>query len=610
MEDDHAYSVELAATDPQASQPDAILIPLKPHQRAALYKAKCMESGQSLRYRMDDPARHIPDMYSRTQVTFRGTFDIECNMGILGDIVGYGKTLTALAIIAATPVHQIHNTSHDVYSYHDRHYAYMRVTCPRREEAAPNEFIYTTLAVVPRGPVFVQWANAIREQTTLRLLVVESVPQIRRQLPPQGSPFHVIKEFFERYDIVLIKSTTLKGLMDHYDVPYQTHPLKAWGRIMVDEAHDILNKVPLFSWKFLWLISGTYPAILATYGSRHQLPYGIRELLTYERINLMLIKGQTNFVTQSFTVPQPFEHWYLCHIPQYLVAIQPFLSPNVQERINANDIAGAVRELGGKNETEDDILDLLTREIKRDIRNKEHEISYVENLEMSEDTKAARLVTLRADLTRLQDRYVSLTQRVSQLSEKPCPVCMENFTNPIVLPCTHVVCGSCLLQWMNTRCACPECRTPVQSQKLIAIVKQKTHEVSGQPVILLSKEDTLLKILHDKPHGRFLVFSRCDSTFTRLTEKLIASNISHAEIKGSTPYMMKLLERFRDGQLRVILLNTHHAGSGIDISCATDVVIFHSMGLDKMQAVGRAQRVGRTVPLHIHNLCYPNEMDV
>lgn len=84
--------------------------------------------------------------------------------------------------------------------------------------------------------------------------------------------------------------------------------------------------------------------------------------------------------------------------------------------------------------------------------------------------------------------------------------------------------------------------------------------------------------------------------------------ISHAEIKGSTSTMMRILEQFRNHELKVILLNTYHAGSGIDMSCATDVVIFHNMGLDKMQAVGRAQRVGRTTPLHIHNLCYPDEM--
>jgi len=38
------------------------------------------------------------------------------------------------------------------------------------------------------------------------------------------------------------------------------------------------------------------------------------------------------------------------------------------------------------------------------------------------------------------------------------------------------------------------------------------------------------------------------------------------------------------------------------------VIIFHSMGLDKLQAIGRAQRVGRTTELYIHNLTYEHEI--
>jgi SNF2 family DNA or RNA helicase len=72
--------------------------------------------------------------------------------------------------------------------------------------------------------------------------------------------------------------------------------------------------------------------------------------------------------------------------------------------------------------------------------------------------------------------------------------------------------------------------------------------------------------------------------------------------------MMNILNSFKNSKIKVILLNTFHAGSGIDISFATDVIIFHSMGLYKTQAVGRAQRVGRIDKLFIHNLCYEQEI--
>lgn len=89
---------------------------------------------------------------------------------------------------------------------------------------------------------------------------------------------------------------------------------------------------------------------------------------------------------------------------------------------------------------------------------------------------------------------------------------------------------------------------------------------------------------------------------------MIDNNIKFDFLKGNTNHMMNILEKFKLGELKVILLNTQYAGSGIDINFATDVIIYHSMGIDKQQAIGRAQRVGRTEQLFIHNLCYEHEM--
>jgi ERCC4-related helicase len=73
--------------------------------------------------------------------------------------------------------------------------------------------------------------------------------------------------------------------------------------------------------------------------------------------------------------------------------------------------------------------------------------------------------------------------------------------------------------------------------------------------------------------------------------------------------MMNVLKDFKNGTINVILLTTQYAGYGIDINFATDVVIFHSMAVDKQQAIGRAQRVGRTNNLIVHNLCFEHELE-
>ena len=111
---------------------------------------------------------------------------------------------------------------------------------------------------------------------------------------------------------------------------------------------------------------------------------------------------------------------------------------------------------------------------------------------------------------------------------------------------------------------------------------------------------------------RFLVTSfdgellKTNKTLTTLD--LNNNNITYAELKGNTSHMVNILNDFRNSKIKVILLNTLYAGSGIDISFATDVIIYHQMGLHKNQAIGRAQRVGRVNQLYIHNLCYEQEM--
>lgn len=182
---------------------------------------------------------------------------------------------------------------------------------------------------------------------------------------------------------------------------------------------------------------------------------------------------------------------------------------------------------------------------------------------------------------------------------------MELITNPILIECTHIFCGGCLMKWFKTNNNCPCCRTMINSMdKLIAIVD--TNNKTEKEENILNKEDTLLKILNSKPTGKFLIFSKNENTFDNI--KSLLTDYKYDMLKGNTSHMVNVLNKFKNGELNIIFLNTQYAGSGIDISDATDIIIFHKMGIDKEQAIGRAQRVGRTTELYIHNLCYEHEL--
>jgi SNF2 family DNA or RNA helicase len=283
-----------------------------------------------------------------------------------------------------------------------------------------------------------------------------------------------------------------------------------------------------------------------------------------------------------------------------------------------NDISGAIKELGGSSETEEELVTIVLTDIDKDISNTEKEIAFVESLDLETDVAEGRVKTLRNELQRYINRKISIETRLKEVVTTTCSICYDTLSNPIYLSCSHIFCGHCIFTWISANARtrngggasggvnCPECRTAIDSTKIIAIVKEKI--VNDTIMMILSKEDQLLDIIQRKPDGHFLIFSRMDTSFGRLSRILSTHHISHSEIKGSTNHMMSILDQFKQNNIRVILLNTYHAGCGIDISIATDVIIYHSMNQEKIQAVGRAQRVGRTTPLTIHNLCYPHEM--
>lgn len=620
--DHYEYDIEIDEYAPRTQQPNKIKLPMKPHQLAGLYKALKMENEGIIKYNI----KNLNDFFNITNVLynrrvnsynngFDGKLEVSTNLGIMGDIVGYGKTITALSIIASNKLDNIHINEENVRSYNNiKSYSYFTASCKNYVIPQKNIMINSTLIIVPRGPVYMQWEESIKKYTSLNYLAIDNLNFIKKKLPQyDGTNEQTIYSFFNKYDIVLIKNTTLKVFFDYYMHMGQYNIVKYWKRIMVDEAHDIINKIPLLKYYYLWLISGTYQELCKkSINSHFSLLYLIKDFLNDEYINLMLIRGTHQFVKNSFKIPVAIEKYYLCKLSIQLSAIRNFISSSVLEKINANDITGAIKELGGKNENENSIIDLVTKELNRDIANKEREKEYIEGLDIPQDNKNTRLKNNENELKNLNEKLNDLTDRISELSTKSCSICMDNYSNPVLLECTHTFCGACLLNYINSNSnasSCPLCRVAISPDKIIAITDTEIKSPkSDDGDKILSKEETFLNIIKNKPNGKFLVFSRIDNGFNKIIEKMNDNNIQYALLKGSTSHMMNILNKFRNGEIKIILLNTQYAGSGIDINFATDVIIFHSMGLDKQQAVGRAQRVGRTDQLYIHNLCYEHEM--
>ena len=622
---DLTYDIEIDSNSLRCGQPIRIKKLLKPHQLACLYKAIYMENVGSITYKnnsqnRDVNLRNIPN-----------TIKISTNIGIIGDIVGYGNTLTALSIIAHNPLDKIHINTTRIHSFHSsKAYNYFTAVSENLNLHNSDNMISSTLIIVPRGPVYVQWEKTLKESTDLKYIAIDDLNYIKKNLPIfKNNNERAIIDYFNQYDVVLIKNTTLDRLLNYYNTPVSNirHFIYNWKRIMIDECHDIINKIEIFNYLFIWLISGTYfnmcNKISSTSYSQY---YNIKDILREDYINYVLVKCNKEFVKESFKIPPIIEHYHLCKMSKYLRVIKKYINSSILDKINANDISGAIKDLGGKNETEEGIATLICADMNKNLSNKQKEREYTLGLDILEEVKANRIKTIDNEIVIIEGKIKDLTERITEINTKICSICLDNVTHPIILECTHIFCGSCLFNFLNSHTynstnikKCPDCRAEIKStENLTAIVTTKDDNANNIVIPedntnkigkgILNKEDTLLEILKNKPDGKFIVFSRVD-VFTKIIKLLVSNNITFAELKGNTSHMMNVLKDFKNGLINVILLTTQYAGYGIDINYATDVIIFHSMAVDKQQAIGRAQRVGRTNNLIVHNLCFEHELE-
>jgi len=614
------YELELNESNYYAKQPESILLQLKPHQLTSLYKAIDMENKAELNYKISDSYFFNNNQVSSSSIyrpmipsslsSNNSIVDVKVatNIGILGDKVGYGKTLLALSLIAANDLNNIHINPNYTKTHNNgyRTYNYLSITYKNNLIKREPDIINSTLVVVPRGPVFVQWEETAKQHTTLKVLSITNLNFIKNNIPRYtGENAMEIINYFETFNLILIKNTTLKVLCDYLS----NFPIiKNWKRIIIDEAHDIVSKMPIhMNYHYTWLISGTYTDLLKSYNTSYYT-IGIRDILNENLINLVLVKNSEKFIKNSFDIPEPIEKFYLCKLPSNYLIARKFLNTSVMDKVNANDFIGAIKELGGKSETEDNIVELISKELKKELRNKERERDYINDLDISIDDKEQKLKKIDAEIEVQKSKITDLTERIKSLSTNNCIICMDIVKNPIMLECTHLFCGACIMKWINKNSNCPYCRNSISSYNNLIAIVNKTTAIEDVKEEVLSKEDKFISLINNNPKGKFLVFTKNDNGFENIRKKMKDSGITYEFLKGNTQHMMNVLDKFKSGNVRIILLNTQYAGSGIDINYATDIIIYHSMGIDKQQAIGRAQRAGRTEPLKIHNLCYEHEL--
>ena len=364
------------------------------------------------------------------------------------------------------------------------------------------------------------------------------------------------------------------------------------------------------------------------------------------RIFKSIVRNNNEFIKDSITIPEPVMSYIKCYTPPEIFAVSDAISKDALKALNAGDIDSVKAILGCSAATETDILDVVNLNLseerakykaKIETKNKKLEetltsLNIVSNLisdaekhnniefiselteqkkqiKITKDNYIASIKKWKSKVESVDTKLKGIEERVSGCEKKLCPICATNVVDPSLTPCCrNVFCMKCIGMSLKYSKECPMCRTVLNLKDMKLIVKSKTEEEIKTAEALPKKLDVIIDYILENPKRRVMVFSEYESTFNLIEDSFKKNKINYSRLQGSSDRISNIVNKFKDNEFQVLLLNAKNFGAGLNLQFTDDIYIFHRMSVDlETQVIGRAQRIGREIPLQINYLCYENE---
>ena len=534
-------------------QPDGMT--LFRHQLASIYNMEEFETKKINKLSTDSENYHISSSM----------------LGVLADHSGYGKTRSIIGLIMRDLMEWDMNTPY-CFEKVVHHSNYLVTTI------SPKYYDRLNTTIILISPSIVrQWEEELN-MVNIEYITITSLKNIEKYNP-------------DLHKIVIVTPITFNALIN-------SKPDMAWKRFIFDEPSHI--KVAFMSKiiaGFYWFVTATPALIAKTYGNSRRPNFITDILSSYIIDSSIIIKNDIKFIEMSYQMPQINYLYYECKQIVFRV-LYGIVSEKIQTMIEAGDISNAILSLGGCKT--DNIIELVKKQKMKQLETIDNELINCKE----ENIELCKKITDMKDLYTRQLNEIDT--RFENILTSDCSICASVLTSPIMEPeCQNLFCGECLLTWLKNSKSCPLCRVDIEPSSLIYIDDKKN--VSSEKIIyekpLLTKPQTVLNIINSTPNGKFLIFSDYDNGFIAIQRLMVENKIIYKEIKGSVDTRHKNVVSFTKGSVNVILLNTIHNGSGLNLQETTDIILYHKMSESSLhQIIGRANRIGRVGEVRVHQL--------
>lgn len=597
---------ELGEDHARAAQPVGALVPLKPHQLTLL--RRCID--------MENNTMTLKDFPSLAGVVNDGD-TLQTRVGFLGDRVGAGKSFVMLALMLS-------NSNMNQEDITIKSYGSNKVIFTVIQE---KDIIKTNLLVIPHN-LTSQWSGYITRfcPSETKTLVVN-----KKTLADLLDDKLDIRE----YDLIMVTSTYYNKFANYFAD-------KHWRfqRAFYDEV-DNLN-IPLcktIDARFIWLVTASFGNLLYPRGYtrwEHSLSRYIwcangifnsgfvKNMLLDLWNNVprrltkcLVVKNSDDYIDKSNVLPDILRNIVRCRTPKSIHILNGIVDRNVIECLNADDVQGAISYVSTSNKgSEENIVDIMIQKYTKIIVNLNVKLSYTEALIFDTDAdKQAEIAKIAAKIKENETRVNLIKERIKD--SDTCAICYDEISNKTITRCCqNSFCFKCINIWLSKSAICPMCKETMCSHDIYSIV-------NGSQLVVEEIDETKMNAAFDKiknlgillgnkkPGDKFLIFSNYDNSFYSIYGLLEGLGIKYMQLKGNGNTIKCMVEKYKTGDIDVLLVNSKHYGSGLNLENTTDIVMFHKFDTEiEKQVVGRAHRLGRAMPLNIWYFLYENEASV
>ena len=164
--------------------------------------------------------------------------------------------------------------------------------------------------------------------------------------------------------------------------------------------------------------------------------------------------------------------------------------------------------------------------------------------------------------------------------------------------CTHLFCANCISHWLKLSNNCPLCKVNLSVLNLTHVINNQNNNSSSN---LPTKYVIIENIIKNKDKKTLLWINSNLNLGSKYIYKYLSENDVKFEIfKGNYSAKNSILQKFKSGNLDVLILNLKEDIPGLNLQYITDIIFLSDVISEYENAISKVNRIGIDHTITVH----------